>query len=63
MIKQKKHLVIVTIVIFIVSMSLFGGKIYMNSQEKQLLEQERQIALQAKEMFKDIKEMDLQAWR
>ncbi|MFT8883984.1 MAG: hypothetical protein ABF991_12345 [Liquorilactobacillus hordei] len=34
-----------------------GGKMYMDNQENKKIEQERKIAVQAKGMFKDIKEI------
>lgn len=56
---RKKGWIILTSLVVIAVIAVIGGKMYMDTQENKKIEQERKIAIQAKRMFKDIKEIKI----
>lgn len=54
--RKKGWILLISLVVIIV-IAVIGGKMYMDNQENKKMEQERKIAIQAKDMFKDIKEI------
>lgn len=56
---KKKGWLLLSSLIVVVVIAVIGGKMYMDNQENKELEQERKIAVQAKGMFKDIKEIKI----
>lgn len=54
--KKSRWIILISLVVLSIAIGI-GGKIHMDKQKNKELEQERQIALQAKGMFKDIKEI------
>ena len=54
---RKKGWLILSSLVVVMIVAGIGGKMYMDNQENKKIEQERKIAVQAKGMFKDIKEI------
>lgn len=56
---RKKGWIILTSLVVILVIAVIGGKMYMDNKENKEIEKERKIAIQAKDMFRDVKALNI----